>query len=111
MLVVPYVVDPPTAVDPDLGYVPPGLHVSDDLESGNELRTDLVPARLHHPLFELPVSARRCVALFRLHRRIAPCQPVDVAVVAHAEQHPPALKVREGDELFGKHTIANHRRG
>ena len=55
MLVVPYVVDPPAAIDPDHGDVAAWLHVADDLELGNELRADFVAAGLHHPLFELLV--------------------------------------------------------
>lgn len=92
MLVVPDMVDSPTAMDPDHGHVTAGLHVSDDLEVGNELRADLVATGLHHPLFELLVPARRGIVLFGLHRRVAARQPGHAAVVFHSEQHPAALE-------------------
>ena len=58
-------------------------------------------------LFELLVSARRGIVIFHLHRWIAPCQPGDATVLVHPEQHPPALEIREGDELLGKGAVVD----
>ena len=104
---MPHVMDVPSPADAHCRYVTTRRNVRQNLEVGNDLRANLVATRLRHPLFELPIGARRRCIVFLRRRRIVPGQPANPPVVVHAEQEMPALQVDQRDQLLGQRAVVD----
>ena len=100
MLIVPDMVHIPTALHLDDSYIASRLDISNDLEVRDDLGTNLVAARLHHPFLQPLIRAPLAVSGIRLDRRITPLEPEHVPVVVHPQEDTSTLKIGKCDQLL-----------